>query len=618
MRIGNCSGFYGDRLSAMREMLTGGELDYLTGDYLAELTMLILGKDTMKDASLGYAKTHLRQLEDCLGLAVERGVRIVSNAGGLNPAGLADRVREVARGLGLDANVAHVEGDDLRSSAREIGLSEGALTANAYLGGFGIAAALAGGAQVVVTGRVTDASLVVGPAVAHHGWSQTSYDELAGAVVAGHVLECGTHATGGNFSGFRSLPHTGEPLGFPLAELAADGTSVITKHAGTGGAVTVDTVTAQLLYEIQTTRYLNPDVTTLLDTIELREAGPDRVAISGVRGAAPPEQLKVGVNELGGWRNTAEFVLTGLDIEAKADWVRDQLAPSLTAAEVTWTVGTPPAVDADTEEGASCLLRCTVKDPEPGPVGRAFTGPAVELALASYPGFTMTAPPAQPSPYGIYRSAYVDRTAVTHTVVHADGTREVVADPTEFGDVDDAEGRRPSPYPAPADSLTRRAPLGSFVHARSGDKGGDANLGLWVAHDGSEKYADRVTWLQKLITPRKVRELVPEAADLEVEVYVLPNLGAVNVLIRGLLGDGVAASTRFDPQAKALGEWVRSRIVHVQEGLLTTPSSSSSPPQRFTPRPGGSPAPLLHPQPAGTPKPRSSDEQLAGDPGDTP
>ena len=563
MRIGNCSGFYGDRLSAMREMLEGGSLDYLTGDYLAELTMLILGKDTMKDPSLGYAKTFVRQLEDCLGLALERGVRIVSNAGGLNPAGLADRIREVASGLGLSPNVAHVEGDDVRA----LGF-DGALTANAYLGGFGIAAALAAGADVVVTGRVTDASLVVGPAVAHHGWSPTSYDELAGAVVAGHVLECGTQATGGNFSGFRSLPDHLKPLGFPLAEVAADGTSVITKHDGTGGAVTVDTVTAQLLYEIQTTRYLNPDVTTHLDSIRLREVGPDRVEIGGVRGEAPPEQLKVGVNELGGYRNTAEFVLTGLDIEAKADWVREQLTPSLTATDVTWTLTALPVPDADTEEGASCLLRCTVRDPKPDPVGRAFTGPAVELALASYPGFTMTGPPAQPSPYGVYRPEYVDRSAVTHTVVHADGRREAVADPTEFGTVDEAQGRRPSPYPAPTDSLTRRMPLGTFVHARSGDKGGDANLGLWVVHDGSDKYDARVTWLQKLITPRKVRELVPEAADLEVEVFVLPNLGAVNVLIRGLLGDGVAASTRFDPQAKGLGEWVRSRLVHVQDDLV--------------------------------------------------
>ncbi|WP_372727791.1 acyclic terpene utilization AtuA family protein [Nocardioides sp.] len=570
LRIGNCSGFYGDRLSAMREMLEGSAdghgLDVLTGDYLAELTMLILGKDTMKDPSLGYARTFVRQVEESLGTALENGVRLVANAGGLNPAGLAERLREVARGLGLDPAIAHVEGDDLRP----LGLYDGALTANAYLGGFGIARALDAGADIVVTGRVTDASLVLGPAVAHFGWSPTSYDELAGAVVAGHVLECGTQATGGNFSGFRSLPHTGQPLGYPLAEIAADGSCVITKQDGTGGAVTRDTVTAQLVYEIQSTRYLGPDVTTLLDTVELSQVGPDRVAIRGVRGEAPPEQLKVCVNELGGFRNTVELVLTGLDIDAKADWVREQLTPALRAQSVTWTRTALPMPDADTEEGASCLLRCTVKDPAPEPVGKAFTGPAVELALASYPGFTMTGPPGPATPYGVYRAAYVDRGRVEHAVVHADGSRERIADPTEFSQVDSHAGTRPSPYPAPADQLNRRMPLGTFVHARSGDKGGDANLGLWVSHDAPDAatYDARVTWLCKLITPKKIRELLPETADLDVEVFLLPNLGAVNVLVHGLLGEGVAASTRFDPQAKGLGEWARSRMVHIQEALL--------------------------------------------------
>ncbi|MDN5743511.1 MAG: DUF1446 domain-containing protein [Nocardioidaceae bacterium] len=571
LRIANCSGFYGDRLSALREQLEGGDVDVITGDYLAELTMLILGMDTLRDADLGYARTFLKQLEDTLGLALEKGVKIVNNAGGLNPSGLATQVEKVAAGLGLDVKVAYVEGDDLR----EANLFDGALTANAYLGGFGIASALAQGADVVVTGRVTDASVVVGPAIAHHGWTPTDYDELAGAVVAGHVIECGTQACGGNFSGFVDLFKAGapmdKPLGFPIAEVAADGSSVITKHEGTGGAVTVDTVTAQLLYEIQTTRYLNPDVTTRLDSIRLAPQGPDRVEISGVSGAPPPEQLKVAVNTVGGYRNQVEFVLTGLDIDAKADWLRSQLDGKLAAQEIIWSQTPVRTNDADTEEGASVILRCIGKDPEAGPLGKPFTGPVVELALASYAGFTMMGPPQKPSPFGIYRPEYVDRDRVEHTVVHHDGTREVIADPTVFADaaeLDPALGKRPSPYPAPADTLTRRMPLGTFVHARSGDKGGNANLGLWVKNDGSPKYEARCQWLAKMVKDRKVRELIPEAGDLDIDVYMLPNLGAVNVVIHGLLGDGVAASTRFDPQAKGLGEWVRSRSVHIQEGLV--------------------------------------------------
>jgi hypothetical protein len=449
LRVGNASGFYGDRLSAMREMLEGGELDVLTGDYLAELTMLILGKDVMKDASLGYARTFVRQAEDCLGLAVERGVRIVANAGGLNPSGLADRLREVAQGLGLSVSVAHVEGDNLLDRVDELGLADPGLgkplTANAYLGAFGIAAALDAGADVVVTGRVTDASLVVGPAIAHFGWTRTSYDELAGATVAGHVVECGTQATGGNFSGFRDLGLATTPLGFPLAEIAADGSCVVTKHAGTGGAVTVDTVTAQLMYEIQGPTYLGPDVTTHLDSVALAQEGDDRVRVSGVHGSAPPESLKVCLNFLGGFRNSAELVLVGLDIDAKADWVREQVSAALASrppASVEWSLARTDRADASTEEAASCRLRVTVKDADPQVVGKAFTAPLVELALGSYPGFTLTAPPAPATPYGVYRPAYVPRSAV-HERVLVDGSVVSAAGGAVTGDA-----ARSAPVPA--------------------------------------------------------------------------------------------------------------------------------------------------------------------------
>ena len=570
VRIGNCSGFYGDRLSAVREMLEGGELDYLTGDYLAELTMLILGKDQLRDPSLGYARTFLTQMTDTMGLALDRGVRIVANAGGLNPAGLAEQLHQVAGALGLAPTIAWVDGDNLAPRAAELGLGS-ALTANAYLGAFGISRALDEGADIVVTGRVTDASVVVGPAIAHHGWSRTSYDELAGAVVAGHIIECGTQATGGNFSGFLELDRDATPLGFPLAEIAADGSFVVTKHAGTGGEVSLDTVTAQLLYEVQSTQYLGPDVTTDLASIRLADDGPDRVRVSGVRGSRPPERLKVCVNELGGFRNQMEFVLTGLDIDEKAAWVRAQLDARLSEnppAEVAWSLGSRPAPDADSEEAASCLLRVVVKDPSADVVGKAFSAAAVELALASYPGFTLTAPPGRGSPYGIYRPAYVVRAEVTETV-HVVGGPEVVLDVTsDVGPPPAEESVDTSVAPEFADSPTRCVPLGTFVHARSGDKGGDANVGLWVG-GGRDLLRDRrVAWLLHVITPDHVRRLVPEAKDLDVEVFALPNLGGVNILIRDLLGDGVAASTRFDPQAKAVGEWLRSRHVHIPEELL--------------------------------------------------
>ncbi|SKB07540.1 acyclic terpene utilization AtuA family protein [Aeromicrobium choanae] len=571
LRVGNCSGFYGDRHSAMREMLDGGELDYLTGDYLAELTMLILGRDRMKSADLGYAKTFLKQVTENLALAKERGVRIVANAGGLNPAGLAAAIREVAAEQGVDVSVAHVEGDDLVARSAELGFGD-ALTANAYLGAFGITEALRAGADIVVTGRVTDASVVVGPAIAEFGWDREDHDRLAGAVVAGHVIECGAQATGGNFSGFRDID-TSRPLGFPIAEIAEDGTVVITKHEGTGGAVTVDTVTAQLVYEIQDQRYLNPDVVVDLTSIDLATDGDDRVRISGVRGTAPPATTKVCLNAFGGFRNSVEFVLTGLDIEDKAAWVRAQIESALASsppAEIVWDLARTDKADPTSQPEAAAILRCHVKDADQNTVGRAFSGAAVEVALASYPGFTMTAPPGRAAPYGIYRAAYVPQAEVPHVVVHADGSRTEVAPPANF--CDDVRPRAASTTEPRHKSRgeggeAREIPLGRLVHARSGDKGGNANVGVWIpaAHP---RRAEAYAWLEDLLTEERIRELLPEAADLRIEVHPLPNLAGVNVILHGLLGEGVASSTRFDPQAKALGEWLRARIVSVPEELL--------------------------------------------------
>nr|WP_277875625.1 acyclic terpene utilization AtuA family protein [Streptomyces klenkii] len=592
MRIGNASGFYGDRFDALREMLTGGPLDVLTGDYLAELTLLILGRDRLKDPSRGYAKTFLGQLEEGLGLAADRGVKIVTNAGGLNPGGLAEAIRGLARRVGADVRVAHVEGDDLlHEPGRDWGRD--VLTANAYLGGAGIAACLRAGADIVVTGRVTDAALVTGPAAAHFGWLAEDLDRLAGAVVAGHVLECGAQATGGNYSFFTEhfTEHDVRRPGFPIAEIHPDGSAVITKHPGTGGAVTVGTVTAQLLYETGGPRYLGPDVTARLDTVRLTDDGPDRVRISGVRGEAPPSTLKVGLTRVGGWRNEVVFVLTGLDIEAKARLVRAQMEDALAKrrpAEVRWTLARTDHADADVQEEASAFLRLTVRDPDPEAVGRAVSGAAVELALAGYPGFHVTAPPGPGSPYGVFEAAAVDAYAVRHMAVLPDGTRlrvppaplAAAADPASgsgsgsgpvSGSVSgSASGPASACVPVEAPALpvplppgpVRRAPLGLVAGARSGDKGGSANVGVWVRSDEAWR------WLAHELTGSRFRQLLPEVARLPVERHAYPGLRALNFTVDGLLGAGVASQARFDPQAKALGEWLRSRHVDIPEVLL--------------------------------------------------
>ena len=620
-------------MSAAAELVESGEIDVLTGDWLAELTMLILARQRMKHgAGSGYARTFLTQMEQVLGTCLERGIRVVSNAGGLDPQGCADALGELATTLGLSPRIGVVTGDNVLPIVGsrpedfphlDTGESLGRrspITANAYLGGEPVTAALAAGADVVITGRITDAALVIGPAAWWHGWSYVdaaagdpiALDRLAGAVAAGHVIECGAQATGGNYSFFTEVPSW--PAGFPIAEVAADGSSVITKPTGSGGLVSVGTVTSQLVYEIGGPEYANPDVTALFDTIALTPSGPDRVTISGVRGVPAPEKLKVAVNLFAGFRNTMSLVLTGRDAAVKADLALRMVAgvglaealgdpadgkpaPSARDLARTSTLDVSAlhvafedvaADDPATTAAAQGHLRITVKDLEQRKVGKPFTTAVVESALGSYPGMFPTAPPAEGSAYGIYWPTLIDRSEVSVDVtvdgepVDLGSSGETQADPA--GPAGSGSGPEPAGPGAGAAATSTSgtgggaAPnfgyvegtvLGDVVGARSGDKGGNANVGVWIPEPGvgasiglsAEDVAARYAWLEGWLTPNKVRELLPEAAGLPVDVHPLPNLRAVNVVIRGLLGSGVADSTSLDPQAKGLAEHLRARRI---------------------------------------------------------
>ncbi len=590
IRIANCSGFFGDRPSGALEMVEGGPIDVLTGDWLAELTMLILSRIRAKQAKGGFARTFVNQMEQVMGTCLDKGIKVVSNAGGLDPDGCADAVAEVADRLGLSPTIAYIDGDDLMprmanltesgslqpfGAATELGDPARFLTANAYLGCFGIVDALTRGADIVITGRVTDAAVTCGPAAWHHGWSRTDLDQLAGGVVAGHIIECSAQVTGGNYSFFHEIDGrndvgAGARFGFPWAEVAVDGSCVIGKHDGTGGVVNVETVTSQLLYEIGGPEYLGPDVTARFDTIQVEQIERDRVRVFGTRGEAPPSTLKVAMNELGGFRNSFTVALTGLDIDAKAAFAEATFwdaCPYVTGdfTSIESRVVHTNKPDPTTQEEATAIWKVTVKDPDERKVGRAFADAMVHTVLAGIPGmYPLGGGPGPGSPFGVYRPASISSDLVPQ-YVHVNGTT------TQIDSVAPVGGATPD-LPEPHEAAGPARPglegprvdvaLGAFVGTRSGDKGGDANLGVYARTDAGW------AWIDNELTVARLQELLPETATLVVERHRFAHLRSLNFLVRGLLQEGVAASTRQDAQAKALGEWLRARVVSVPSSVL--------------------------------------------------
>lgn len=578
--IANCSGFFGDRLSAAKEMVMGGHIDVLTGDYLAELTMAILFRAKMQRPEKGYAATFLKQMEQVMGSCLDRKIKIVANAGGLNPRGLAEALEKMAKELGLSPKIACIEGDDLMERITDLqakgeaflhldkkqGLKEkGAIpiTANAYLGGWGITKALNQGADIVIGGRIADAALVSGPSAHHFKWQENDWDKLAGAYAAGHIIECGAQATGGNYSFIEEVPSF-RNVGFPIAEIHEDGSFVITKHDHTGGLVSIGTVTAQLLYEIESPAYLTPDVIARFDAITLREEGRDRVAVTGVKGEPPTDFTKVCINTLYGYRNSMTVLLTGLDIEKKAAIVKENLLESLggekSFAAIDFQLTQSGKENPATNDEAYSFLRITVMDPDQKKAGKLFSSKIVEMALANIPGFTLTSPPSEGMPAIQHWPALVSSEHIVQKVSIAGEAFMVPAirsGPASFKAV--IETRT---IPGPPTGETVKAPLGRAFATRSGDKGGNANLGVW------SKTAEGYAFLKEFLTIERLKRLLPDMKAFEIARYELPNLFALNFYIRGVLGEGAAASMRSDPQAKTLGEYLRAKVIEMPRSIL--------------------------------------------------
>ncbi len=582
IRIANCSGYYGDKLSAAKELVDGGPIDVLTGDYLAELTMGILYSQILqRGRDKGYVATFLKQLKEIAQTCQDKNIKIVVNAGGLNPKSMSDEVESILDDMNLSSRVAYIDGDDLSKDLqalqeqgeqfnnidREIPLKDSGyqvLTANTYLGAWGIKEALDQNADIVICPRVTDASVVIGPAAWKFNWQREDYNQLAGALAAGHIIECGAQATGGNYAFFQEVKSF-KNIGYPIAEIHEDGSSVITKHQNTGGMVSVGTVTAQLLYEISSTEYLNPDVTGHFNTLQIEQIEEDRVMISGCEGSSPPPTHKVCINLAGGYRNGMELILTGLDIEEKAVILTDALFDSLGGKEqfdeVDIDLIRQDKDDPETHEEAMALLRIIVKSQDPELVGRMFTAKIVELALANYPGWFSKDAIGSGTPFIVYWPALINSKYVKETV-HING-KEIEVLPTN--QLLDHDIKKPSVdvnVPELNEEGTEEIQFGRLIGARSGDKGGCANLGVWVKNDNSYSF------LYHFLTVEKLKELLSDLADYQIERFDFPNIKAVNFYIHGILGDGASSNTKVDALAKSLGEYLRAKKVSVPKQLL--------------------------------------------------
>lgn len=576
IRIGNCSGYYGDRLAAAKEMIDGGPIDVLTGDYLAELTMTILYNQMQtRGKNMGYVGTFLKQVKDIAKDCQDNNIKVVTNAGGLNPRSMAEEIRKILVELGVDLKVAYIDGDDIKldlekfqaEGERFINMDRGmplsdstyeVVTANTYFGAWGIKEALDQGADIVVCPRVTDAAVVIGPAAWKFNWARNDYDALAGALAAGHIIECGAQCCGGNYSFFEEVPSF-RNVGYPIAEIEADGNFTITKHPGTGGLVSVGTITAQLLYEIKAPAYYNPDVIAHFDTLTIEQVGDDRVYVSGCRGSSPPPTHKVCVNTLGAHKQSIEVLLTGLDIEKKAEIYVDQIFHNLGGREqysdVDIQLIRSDKEDPATNEEAYAALRITVTSDDPSKLGRLFQAKVTELGLAAIPGNTSRgAAGYNGNPVIAYWPTLIDSNKVTERV-HMDGVVTEVLPTQRLGFEEIYYQEVPVNIKAAPTGETVRLPFGRLYGARSGDKGGAANCGVWARTDESYSF------LFNMLTVEKFKELIPDMAEYDIERYEMPNLKALNFYVHDVLGEGVSSNHRIDKQAKSLGEYLRAKFI---------------------------------------------------------
>jgi hypothetical protein len=583
IRIANAGGYWGDDLGQFKRQVERGPIDFVTLDFLAEITMSIMQKQRARDAEMGFARDFIAQVDQTLDLLLDRGIKVVTNAGGVNPAACRRAVLATAAKKGRAIHVAAVAGDDILARIDELNAAGASLdnmenglpfaavrervsSANAYFGAWPVVEALKTGAQIVVTGRCTDTGITLAPMIHSFDWAPDDWDRLAAGIVAGHIIECGAQSTGGNYTDWREIPRFAD-IGYPIVEVSADGSFVVTKHDGTGGTVSVRTVKEQLLYEMGDPRgYITPDVVADFATIRLEQAGRDRVRVWGIKGRPAPPSLKISAAYADGWKASGTLILSGPEATAKARafselfWERvgltfEDTLTEFVGASACWG---PLAPEMDVPE---VLLRFGVRDQDRAKI-EAFSKMLPAVILSGPPGVAVTGGRPQAQEVVAYWPALLDRDLVRPTLVTATGERQLDW-PTPLIDMG-----KPSPLPAMTwpqaggGSEQVTVPLSALAHARSGDKGDMANIG--VIARSPEVYP----WLVATLTAALVKRHFTGICHGAVTRHEVPNLWALNFLLDESLGGGGTVSLRLDAQGKTLSHALLAMEVTVPRALL--------------------------------------------------
>ncbi|KEF56201.1 uncharacterized protein A1O9_07782 [Exophiala aquamarina CBS 119918] len=598
IRIGNVSGATGDMPNAMARMVAEENVDVITGDWLSEMNIAWNAITKKESPDLGYEHGFYEQVEECIDDIIAKGIKVVTNAGALNTQSLTRKVRELLKAKGHDhIIVAAVLGDDISDllkdpDRREVlhfshldhterSLDDWELepfSGNAYIGCRGIVEALKSGASIVICGRCTDASPVMGAAAWHFGWNmEEQYDELAGALLAGHLIECGAYIVGANFSGFKDFLDDLVDLAFPIAEIDAQGRCVITKASAGGGHVTVETVKAQTLYELQGHLYLNPDVVADLSMIQIEgeEGLPNRVRVTGIVGLPPPPTTKVMFAAPGGYQAEATFFINGLDVDAKARMMKNQLEHIFRKNKFTKLsieLYGSEVKNPDSQQEGTVQLRIFAQAREKGDiVARNFKTPIYALRMQSYPGYHMNLDfrTMDPKAFMEIFPAIVPLSVIQHQVDLGEGKIIDIPGPSKTAEYPTLRPSYETKDPVDLASLGAmvQAPLGSVVHARSGDKADNTNVGFFVRHQ------DEYPWLKTILTVEKIKLLFGQDwfkcnPSRRVERVEFPNILAVHFRVLDNLSGGIASSDRIDGLGKGIGEYLRSKHVDIPVAFL--------------------------------------------------